>query len=90
MTKVALIEKYVVLITKFVEGTISAPQFESSYLDMYKAETEELPENIYNVLNSLFLDTDAYCADDELRDEGDLDDEQLLFSANNALEELSD
>ena len=49
-----------------------------------------MPENIYNVLNNLFIDTDAYCADDELRDEDDLNDDQLLVSAKNALEELSD
>jgi|GEM_PF-3704907 len=34
MNKVALIEKYVLLLNKFVEGKISAPQFESSYLEM--------------------------------------------------------
>ena len=89
MTKFALTEKYILLITRFVEGTISAPQFESSYLEMYKGETCDLPENIYSVLNNLFLDADAYCADAELRDEEDLNDDQLLASAKNTLEQLT-
>ena len=82
------IEKYVLLITEFVIGVISASQFEQSYLDMFKRENNELPGRIYDVLNSLFLDVDAYCDDPSLRDEYDLDDNQLLECAKAALGKL--
>ena len=40
------------------------------------------------MLSSFFTDIDAYCGDPSLRDEDDLDDDQLLVSAKNALEQL--
>jgi len=89
MTKFALTEKYILLMTRFAEGEISAPQFESSYLEMFKGEACELPDGIYSVLNNLFLDVDAYCAEADLRDEEELDDDQLLASAKNTLEQLT-
>ena len=88
MTTIALIEQYILLITQFVTGVISAPQFEQSYLDMFKHESNELPEHVYEVLNGLFSDVDAYCGDPYLRDEDDLDDDQLIECAKAALERL--
>ena len=49
------IEKYILLITQFVTGEIAAPQFEVSYLEMFKNESEIFPEKTYGVLNELFL-----------------------------------
>ncbi|TXK95117.1 hypothetical protein BMR11_14125, partial [Methylococcaceae bacterium CS5] len=44
---------------------------------MFKEETRVLPEDVYDALNNLFLDVDAYCADVSLRDDEDLDEEDL-------------
>lgn len=55
---------------------------------MFKDEERELPEDIYNVLNGLFCDVDAYCGDSELRDNDDLSDEELLNIAKDALKNL--
>ena len=88
MSKIECLEQYILLITQFVAGDITASQFEVSYLEMFKNESRELPEDIYNVLNGLFSDVDVYCGDSELRDD-DLGDEELLSSARNALKKLS-
>ena len=82
------ITKYILLITQFVTRKITSVQFETAYLDMFKKETEILPENTYDVLNNLFLDVESYCGDPNLRDEDDLDDKDLLASAKKALEKL--
>lgn len=83
------IEKYILLMTQFVAGEIAAPQFEVSFLDMFKNEPEVFPEKTYGVLNKLFLDVDAYCSDPDLRDEEDLDDQELLERAKEALTKLT-
>jgi hypothetical protein len=72
-----------------VTGVINAHQFEIMYLEMFKNETNELPENIYEALNNLFLDVDSYCRDPELREKGDLDDKGLLSRAKDTLEKIS-
>jgi len=89
MSTIEWLEQYILLITQFVTGDITASQFEVSYLEMFKNESRELPEDIYNVLNGLFSDVDAYCGDPELRDDDDLGDEELLGSARDALKKLS-
>jgi len=50
------IEKYILLIRQFLAGRITASQFEFSYLEVFKNEEETLPEEVYNILNVLFLD----------------------------------
>ncbi len=83
------IEKYILLITQFVLDEITASQFEMLYLEMFKDEMDGLPEDIYDVLNNLFSDIDAYCGDPDLRDGEDLDDKELLASAKKALKRLT-
>ena len=82
------IEQYILLITQFVTGEITASQFESRYLEMFKTETVQFPENEYDALNKLFSDVDTYCGGPDLRDDGDLGDEELLGCAKRALESL--
>ncbi len=89
MSTMEWLEQYILLITQFVTGDITASQFEVSYLKMFKNESRELPEDTYKVLNGLFSDVDAYCGDPELRDDEDLGDEELLSSARDALKKLS-
>ena len=83
------IAKYILLITQLVTGEITVSQFETSYLEMFKNESGILPEDVYDVLNNLFLDVDAYCGDAELRDDEDLDDDGLVASAKEALKKLT-
>lgn len=82
------ITKYKVLLNQFVDREVSAPQFEAAFLEMFKNEPSIFPEDIYEILNNLFIDVDAYCEDESLRDDNDLDDEGLLASAKIALDKL--
>lgn len=68
---------------------MTAPEFEKSYLSALKMEKRGLEIAIFDVLQKLFGDADAYVANPELRTEPeDLDDEQLRECANRARREL--
>ena len=80
-----VLEEYVSKIRQFVDGDITACQFEESYLKIFKNEEKVLPEDVFEVLNELFTDVDSFCSDPELRDDEDLDDAELLNRAEVAL-----
>lgn len=80
---------YIKLIQSFLDGQISALTFERVYLEMFKNDWTAWAEEEYEVLNDLFIDIDAFCADPELRDPEDLDEEQLRQRAKTAIEKLS-
>ena len=88
MTTEEPLDKYISLLNQFVSGAITAPEFEMSYLEMFSNDETDIPAFAWRVLNELFLDTDAYCADPDLRDEDELDEKQLLASAQRALDIL--
>ena len=46
------------------------------------------PDDVFPILENVFFDVDAYCGDDRIRGEGDLDADQLRASAGKALEQL--
>lgn len=76
---------YIRLLRGFVMGKITAPEFESQYMLMYKNDIAFYPEPIHVVLAKLSSDVDAYCSIPEIRDENDLDDAQLFEQAKDAL-----
>ena len=55
---------------------------------MFKNESEVLSEKGYELLDALFLDVEAFCNDPDLRDEDNMDEQELLTKANEALTEL--
>ncbi len=83
------IENYILLMRQFVDNEITASQFEKLYLEIFREDSNEWEEQQCYILNSLFLDVDAYCASPELRDDGDLDDAGLYESVKRALHKLS-
>lgn len=82
------VNKYIELITKFIDNTIDAKEFEQSFLEMFKTEQEKISEKDYLALDSLFGDVDMFCADSELFEEGDLTEMDLRKSAEQTLENL--
>ena len=85
---------FVELIQKFISLKISAMDFESAFIKLFQevrdnGELLASSNKANKVLTSFFTDIDAYCGDPSLRDEDDLDDDQLLVSAKNALEQLT-
>jgi hypothetical protein len=79
---------YVELIRRFVDGRISASTFESDYLRMFKNEKTFFAPHVFEVLDELFADVDAFCPDPALRSEGDLSEEQLRVKCAEVLNKL--
>jgi hypothetical protein len=78
---------YQQLVESFVEGELSAVQFEAEYLRLFKHDTSRSKE-VYPILSNLFWAVEDFCVYPELRDESDLDENQLLQAAKVALESL--
>mgnify|MGYP001328866952 CR=1 FL=1 len=88
MTKYDYLQKYISLMTQFIESNITASDFEAKYLYIFKNESVKLSDEIYFILNDLFIDVDAFCDDIDLRDEEDLDEEALRDSVQLNLKKL--
>lgn len=82
------LKKYISVITDFTSRKITVDEFEKKYLKMVKEETFIFEDKIFKVLGTLFSDVDAYCGDIDIRDEDDIDENQLLESAKIALNKL--
>jgi hypothetical protein len=89
--------KYRELISSFCNGQISAQEFQSSYLKMFKNDQDySLNEDEFDILETLFTDADAYSADPEYREYVHtkypefpaLDDEELRDRAREAYQKL--
>lgn len=82
------LEQYIALISSFVADKIPAADFEREYLKLFKADETEWPEAEFAILDELFGEVDAFCADPQLRDENDLDEYELKERSKMALERL--
>lgn len=82
---------YAVLLRSFVDGRLSADEFETVFLPLYKNDGTAWPGPEFRILDTLFGDVDEYCGDDELRaDVGGLDAGELAARAGRALRALED
>jgi hypothetical protein len=79
---------YLRLIEDFLSGAIPAAAFERGYLDTSKVDLHRRPQAVFLVLDRLFADVDAYCADPALRGADDLDEDGLRRAAVDALARL--
>ena len=59
-------DEYIQLLSSFVDGRITAAEFESEHLTRFKAETRPLDEPSFGILDRVFGDVDAFCGDDDL------------------------
>ena len=80
---------YIHLMESFLAHKIDASEFERRYFSMFKNDTSSWTEAEYENLNYLFGELDAFCADPELRDENDIDEDQLREAAKMTLANLS-
>lgn len=83
------VRAYLEIMESFQSGRISAIEFESEYLDLFKADDRQFPDNVFNILNQLFSDVDMFVSDPEIRGPGDLDQNQLLKCSREAYEKLN-
>ena len=77
------------LLSSFVKNDISAVDFESQYLSLYKGDTNLFSDEEFLILDELFGDVDAFVGDPNLRDPGDLDEVELHKRVMLALEKLT-
>ncbi|WP_160147657.1 colicin immunity domain-containing protein [Arthrobacter sp. TS-15] len=78
---------YAVLLLLLAQSRISADEFETLFLPLYKSDSTKWPEEIYRVLDQLFYAVDDYNRDPILRD-NDVDANQLRSRAALAFAEL--
>lgn len=84
------VESYRALLADFVAKKIDASTFEASYLRKFKDELVELPQPVFETLDRMFGDVDAYCPDPLVRAADGLDEEGLVASAKRTLAALND
>src|SRR5690349_10907561 len=66
------VAEYIDLIESYTKGHISPSEFESRFLRMFKEEKRIPPPQVYQILNKLFTDVDAYCSDPALRNQSSI------------------
>jgi hypothetical protein len=83
-------DRYRRIISAFINKEISASEFESSYLALFKGDKSKVGGEKFDVLDRLFAEADAYEADPELRKQvyGGIGDEELLSCARSAYQIL--
>jgi hypothetical protein len=85
MPKGKIPEIYSELVKEFLRGEMAADEFSLAVLGEYKRERRFFDEAESAVMNQLFYAAEDYCGDPELRDEGDLDEQQLADAAREFL-----
>jgi hypothetical protein len=83
------VSNYINLIAAFVCGDLSALEFERDYLRMFKEDTRMFPDELYEILNKLFTDVDAFCGDPACSRSNNLNEVQLRECAQVAYEALT-
>jgi hypothetical protein len=86
----AQVNRYIHLLKEFVAGTIDASSFERQYIQAFKIETSFFSDDVFAILDGLFAEVDAFCADPELRANTSdaISEEELLERCKEALKRL--
>ncbi len=81
---------YRTLIKAYVDQRLSASEFEDLFLQVFKNDPGGHAAREHGILEALFEEVDAYCADPALRRQtlDGIGDEELLAAARLALKEL--
>lgn len=83
-------ESYRQLMERFLRREVTAMQFKATFLSSFKSEPAGMAESLYLALDRLFSDVDMFCADDELHDDDDLDEDGLRRACKNALAQIAE
>ena len=57
---------YGLLLHSFLAGAWSAEEFQRAYLERFKNDSRALDDAVFEILDELFGDVEAFCADPEL------------------------
>lgn len=86
-----LINEYLQLIHEYTDGQKSGSEFMHEYIDKFGGSEDvcETPDEVYNVLESVFFACDSYCPDvDPEKVVGGIGEEEFLEEVSHAREEL--
>jgi hypothetical protein len=78
------------LVNDFVSRRIPPKQFEKEYLEMFKSDPAIRSKEVYNILNEIFLDLDAYQDDPALLGKRDIDEAKLRRRVEHGLKSLDE
>ncbi len=84
------IDEYVTLFEAFVSGEIDGETLERRYYPLFGNDPTMRPEPIFHALDDVFHAADRFYADPAMREEGDLDEEQLRERVRAALRVLAE
>lgn len=62
-------EDYGSLLNRFIQHRMSADEFQIAYLKLFKNERRQLDEALFDVLDTLFGDVDAFSSEPTIRAE---------------------
>lgn len=80
---------YVELLGAFTEREITGEAFEVRFLTLYKNDPTDWPDEIFEILDSLFADVDEFVVDPALREQvGGLDEYRLRERATLTLRKI--
>lgn len=82
------LQPYIDLLSGFVERGLPAATFERRFLEVYKNDPTMFSDEEFLVLDGVFGDMHAFVAEDDLRDEGDLDEREPRTRCEAALARL--
>lgn len=84
----SLISAYKDLIVLFIDKKeIGASEFETEFLKLFKSD-KSYDENFYETIKPLFYAVEDFCSNPEIRDDDDLDENQLAEAAKATLDKL--
>ncbi len=81
---------YWALMEAFVQDRLRPSEFEILYLRLFKNDPTMWPQEVFDILNRLFADVDAYSPDPSLRRPNDLDQDQLRDHTREAMRKLQE
>lgn len=69
---------YIILIKSYLLGFSDICLFEKEYYNLFKNDDKtDYTKKEYDFINGVFSTLDSYCSNPELRDENDLNDEEV-------------
>jgi len=86
--RIGKLDEYEKLMTIFLDRKITAKEFESRYLSLFKNDNYLYSDDDFVPIEMAFSALDAFCAEDEIFDENDIDEGQLRLEISNCLQKL--
>jgi hypothetical protein len=83
-------QKYISVIEAFIDGKLTAVEFEKEFLELHRNDNHSYAEDAHKVISIMFSDVDSFCSIPEIRDENDIDEQELLNRARKALDDLNE